>query len=50
MRVYIRCKQFLMAYFEKDFIKFFKELEKNNDRDWFKANKPRYEEVVKKTL
>ncbi|MDA9819544.1 DUF2461 domain-containing protein [Salibacteraceae bacterium] len=37
-----------MAYFEKDFIKFFKELEKNNDRDWFKANKPRYEEVVKK--
>ncbi len=36
-----------MAYFENDFINFFKELEKNNDRDWFKANKPRYEKVVK---
>ena len=37
-----------MAYFEKDFIKFFKELEKNNDRDWFKANKPRVRRSGKK--
>jgi uncharacterized protein (TIGR02453 family) len=36
-----------MVYFEKDFIQFFKNLEKNNDRDWFKANKARYERVVK---
>ncbi len=37
-----------MQYFTKDFISFFKELEKNNHRDWFQANKKRYEESVKK--
>ncbi|GAB4149941.1 MAG: DUF2461 domain-containing protein [Ignavibacteriales bacterium] len=31
-----------MAYFNKDFLKFFSELEKNNNRDWFAANKDRY--------
>lgn len=28
-------------------LKFFRELEKNNDRDWFEANKSRYVECVK---
>lgn len=37
-----------MAYFTDDFVNFFKELAANNDRDWFHANKKRYEESVKK--
>ncbi|MEL6638436.1 MAG: DUF2461 domain-containing protein [Bacteroidota bacterium] len=37
-----------MAYFDADFIQFFKELEANNNRDWFQANKKRYEARVKK--
>ena len=37
-----------MTYFTKDFLKFFKDLEKNNDREWFHANKKNYEEKVKK--
>lgn len=32
--------------FSKETIKFFKQLEKNNNRDWFAENKPWYEEVV----
>lgn len=32
--------------FPKDSIKFFKDLEKNNNRDWFAKNKSRYEDVV----
>ncbi len=28
--------------FPKDFFKFFEELKKNNNREWFNANKPRY--------
>lgn len=32
--------------FPKDSIKFFKDLEKNNNRDWFAENKPRYLESV----
>lgn len=32
--------------FPKDFFKFFNELKKNNNRDWFAANKPRYYESV----
>jgi uncharacterized protein (TIGR02453 family) len=32
--------------FEKKTIKFLKDLGKNNNRDWFKANKTRYEEDV----
>ena len=36
-----------MAYFSKDLIKFLKELKKNNERDWFNANKKRYLSSVK---
>ncbi|MEM6342426.1 MAG: DUF2461 domain-containing protein [Bacteroidota bacterium] len=36
-----------MPYFEAEFINFFQELEKNNHRDWFHANKKRYETYVK---
>ena len=32
--------------FPKDTLKFLKELEANNDRDWFKANKKRFDENV----
>ena len=37
-----------MAFFEKDFIRFFQELEKSNSKEWFDANRKRYENVVKK--
>jgi len=37
-----------MAYFEKGFIEFFTELEKNNEREWYHANKANYEKYVKK--
>jgi uncharacterized protein (TIGR02453 family) len=33
--------------FTKSYIKFFKDLAKNNEREWFHANKKRYEEDVK---
>ena len=36
-----------MSYFSEDFIKFFKQLEKNNNREWFKKNKERYINSVK---
>lgn len=36
-----------MAFFTKDFLQFFKELRKNNDREWFNANKKRYVKEVK---
>ncbi len=36
-----------MIYFDTDFLKFFKDLEKNNNRDWFNTNKKRYESSVK---
>lgn len=36
-----------MPYFESAFIDFFEELEVNNHRDWFHANKKRYETYVK---
>ncbi|MEK9678527.1 MAG: DUF2461 domain-containing protein [Rhodospirillaceae bacterium] len=32
--------------FSKDFFKFFEELAQNNDRTWFEANKPRFQDVV----
>jgi uncharacterized protein (TIGR02453 family) len=32
--------------FPKDFFMFFNDLKKNNNRDWFSANKPRYYESV----
>lgn len=37
-----------MTYFSADFLKFFRELAANNNRDWFQDNKKRYEESVKK--
>lgn len=37
-----------MSYLSKDFIAFFKELEKNNNKDWFDANRKRHETSVKK--
>lgn len=37
-----------MKYFTPDFLKFFEELESNNHKDWFDANKKRYEKEVKK--
>ena len=36
-----------MAYFTKDFMQFFKELEKNNSKDWFDNNRKRYQTSVK---
>lgn len=36
-----------MAYFEKDYFDFFKELAANNNREWFHENKKRYEKSVK---
>lgn len=37
-----------MAWFEPDFLQFFNELKENQDRDWFKANKKRFESKVNK--
>ncbi|MFN0032873.1 MAG: DUF2461 domain-containing protein [Flavobacteriales bacterium] len=37
-----------MKYFTPDFLQFFKDLAAHNDRDWFQANKKRYETSVKK--
>ena len=36
-----------MSHFTKDFIKFLKDLSKNNNREWFNENKKRYEASVK---
>jgi uncharacterized protein (TIGR02453 family) len=36
-----------MQYFAQDFIDFFDELKRNNNRDWFQINKKRYEQSVK---
>lgn len=36
-----------MAYFTKDFTAFFRELEKNNNKEWFDKNKKRFEASVK---
>lgn len=37
-----------MSFFTKDFLEFFRELEQNNNRDWFHGNKKRYDASVKK--
>lgn len=39
-----------MAYFTKDYTKFFKELEKNNNKEWFHDNKKRYKEQVREPM
>jgi len=36
-----------MTYFNENFIQFFKDLAANNEREWFHANKKRYEKEVK---
>ena len=36
-----------MAYFTNEYFAFFKELAGNNNKDWFDANRKRYEEHVK---
>lgn len=36
--------------FPRDFFAFYKALKKNNNRDWFNANKDRYHEVVVKPM
>jgi uncharacterized protein (TIGR02453 family) len=36
-----------MPHFTREFFDFFAELEENNERDWFNANKKRYEAHVK---
>ena len=36
-----------MQYFTEDYLNFFKELRKNNNRDWFHKQKKRYEVSVK---
>lgn len=37
-----------MQYFNKSFISFFKELEKNNNKEWFDAHRDIYEQEIKK--
>ncbi|HRN95687.1 MAG TPA: DUF2461 domain-containing protein [Chitinophagales bacterium] len=37
-----------MAFFNKQFLSFFKELEQNNSKDWFDANRNIYETEIKK--
>lgn len=39
-----------MAHFSPEFLSFFKELAANNNKDWFDANRKRYEEWVKKPM
>jgi len=36
-----------MAYFTPDFVKFFKDLSKNNHKEWFNENRKRYQQSVK---
>lgn len=35
------------AHFSPELFKFLRELKRHNSREWFMANKPRYEEVVR---
>lgn len=37
-----------MSHFTKDYVAYFKDLAANNNRDWYHANKKRYEQSVKK--
>ncbi len=36
-----------MAFFDPDFLQFFKDLAANNNKDWFDLNRSRYENVVR---
>lgn len=40
----------MVGFFSNDTFKFLTDLEKNNNRDWFNANKDRYEQHVKEPL
>lgn len=40
----------MMTYFTQDYNDFFKELVENNNREWFQANKKRYEKSVKESF
>ena len=37
-----------MAYFSEEFFRFFFELSQSNNKEWFDANRKRYEKEVKK--
>ena len=37
-----------MEYFTQDYIEFFQELAQNNTKEWFDANRKRYEQSIKK--
>lgn len=39
-----------MQWFQQDIVSFFEELAQNNRRDWFQANKKRYESSVKEPM
>ena len=39
-----------MQYFTKDYINFFKALQKNNNKEWFQQNKKTYETEVRKPM
>jgi uncharacterized protein (TIGR02453 family) len=39
-----------MKYFTREYIQFFEELEKNNNKEWFHSNKKRYNKHVKEPL
>lgn len=36
-----------MKYFSRDFLDFFEELDRNNNKKWFDENRKRYEEIVR---
>ena len=40
----------MAAHISKKLFSFFRELKKNNDREWFQKNKPRYEKDIKQAL
>ena len=39
-----------MAYFTKEYLDFFQELEQNNSKIWFDNNRKRYENIVRKPM
>jgi uncharacterized protein (TIGR02453 family) len=39
-----------MVWFEKDTLEFLRELQQNNNRKWFEANRPRYEGFVRQPM
>jgi len=39
-----------MSYFNKDYTKYFRDLEKNNNKEWFAENKDRYKKSVREPM